>query len=141
MTSKHTKSKMIYTIFSVVKLKRLQFQYLWMCVIRFGCQDAIISTGGDRHQTLDIFYKLLIILSVPEHHTVLQPIRPCVCIHHRVTAVTPLQRQSRILAQRNFTKLSYNHYLQLNYFVIWPNVGKVNVGIYSQANSESSTFP
>lgn len=64
--------------------------YLWMRIICFSGQNAEISTGGDRHQTLHVLHKLLVVLRVPEHHAVLHPVWPSVRVHHRVQAVTPL---------------------------------------------------
>lgn len=69
--------------------------YLWLGVVRLAGQDAEVSRGGDRHQALDIFEKLLIVFGFPEYHTVLLALWLCVSVYHSAAAVTPLLKRKR----------------------------------------------
>lgn len=64
--------------------------YLRLRVICLAGQDAEVPRGGDGHQALDVFDKLLVIFGVPEHHAVLLSLRLGVGVHHRAAAVAPL---------------------------------------------------
>lgn len=89
-----------YSFFTVVgksiTLGRRRCSYLRLRVIGLAGQDAEVPRGGDRHQALDVFDKLLVVLGVPEHHAVLLSLWLGEGVDHRAATVAPLRKRQKI---------------------------------------------
>lgn len=77
-------------------LARQRCLYLRLRVIGLAGQDAEVPRGGDGHQALDVFDKLLIVLGVPEHHAVLLSLWLGEGVHYRAATVAPLRKRQKI---------------------------------------------
>lgn len=64
-----------------------------MIFISFGSQNAEISTGSNRNETLYVFNIFLIVFRIPKDNTILWTIRSGISIHYSIGAITPLGRK------------------------------------------------
>lgn len=100
--------------------------YLRLRVIGLAGQDAEVPRGGDGHQALDVFDKLLVVLGVPEHHAVLLSLWLGEGVHHRAATVAPL-RTRREIQQRpsgpSSVTMLYSKYYSLIIFNLGSNTG------------------
>lgn len=64
-----------------------------MIFISFRSQNAEISTGSNRNETLHIFNIFLIVFCIPKDNTILWTIRSGISIYYSIGTITPLGRK------------------------------------------------
>lgn len=64
-----------------------------MIFISFCSQNAEISTGSNRKETLHIFHIFLIVFCIPKDNTILWTIRSGISINYSIWTIAPLGRK------------------------------------------------